>query len=201
MFANPVSILDKVAMLRFSTVVLVAASIYLVDALPGGAPQGACDNLTPSPSAHGTPQANDSPYVIDLTQFDDNNGSFVYVPGRTYTRKILLTIYICMTLCAAPTHLLGRGGERRTDGPNVPVAVRANGRCDGNVCRMEKFRRSALILTTCIQLLMRYVIIDCSIRLARLSGLCGGLHKIARMVITQYSSTVYIGMALVWPAL
>ena len=117
-------------MLRFSTVVLVAASIYLVDALPGGAPQGACDNLTPSPSAHGTPQANDSPYVIDLTQFDDNNGSFVYVPGRTYTRKILLTIYICMTLCAAPTHLLGRGGERGTDGPNVPVAVRANGRCD-----------------------------------------------------------------------
>ena len=80
-------------MFRFSTVVLVAASIYLVDALPGGAPAGACDNLTPSPSAHGTPQASDSPYVIDLTQFGDGSGSLVYTPGKTYTRKIATCLY------------------------------------------------------------------------------------------------------------
>ena len=125
MFANPVSILDKVAMLRFSTVVLVAASIYLVDALPGGAPTGACDNLTPSPSAHGAPQTSVSPYVIDLTQFDDNNGSFVYVPGRTYTRKILLTIVYLYEIVCSPYVSVG--------GTACQLQSALMGRCDGNV--------------------------------------------------------------------
>ena len=91
-------------MFRFSTVVLVAASIYLVDAFPGGAPSGACDNLTPSPSFHGAPQASDSPYVIDLTQFGDGStsGSLVYTPGKTYTRKI--------ATCFIHTFVAGGGG-------------------------------------------------------------------------------------------
>lgn len=70
-------------MLGFSTVVLIAASVCLVDAHPDGAPAEACDTLTPNHNGH-VGQTSEVPYVINLTQFDVGNGSYVYSPGRIY---------------------------------------------------------------------------------------------------------------------
>lgn len=72
-------------MLCLSTVIIVAACAYLADANSAGAPAAACDNLTPN---HGSPQTSEVPYVIDLTPFEDDGGTLVYTPGRTYTCKI-----------------------------------------------------------------------------------------------------------------
>ena len=74
-------------MLGFSTVFLIAASVCLVDAHPDGAPAEACDTLTPNHNGH-VGQTSEVPYVINLTQFDVGNGSYVYSPGRIYARKI-----------------------------------------------------------------------------------------------------------------
>ena len=73
-------------MLRFSSLVLLLAGIYAADALPGGAPLGACDNLTPN-HRDNLPQMAAVPYVINLTQFSDGNGSYQYVPDQIYTGK------------------------------------------------------------------------------------------------------------------
>jgi hypothetical protein len=75
-------------MLRFTNLVLGFATFYLASALPGGAPPEACSTLTPSHSRDGTiffPQTTVVPYEINLSVFDVENGSYVYVPGRTYT--------------------------------------------------------------------------------------------------------------------
>ena len=77
---------EDIIMLFFS-IVLIASGICFADAVSSGAPAAACDNLTPSPSQHGNPQTSEVPYEIDLTQFEDDNGTYVYTPGKTYTRK------------------------------------------------------------------------------------------------------------------
>ena len=79
--------LVSTTMFLLSTVVL-AASIYLAGALPGGAPSTACSNLNPS-AGHGSggAQTDAVPYVFDLSQFDDGNGGYEYTPGQSYTRK------------------------------------------------------------------------------------------------------------------
>ena len=69
-----------------SALLIVIASIYAVDALSSGAPEQACDTLSPDPTAHSNdPQDTPVPYNIDLSAFDDGTGSYVYVPGYTYT--------------------------------------------------------------------------------------------------------------------
>ena len=57
----------------------------LVSGRSSGAPAGACENLTPSPQFHGTPQSSQVPYEVDLSSFmQDGNGRYLYQPGRTY---------------------------------------------------------------------------------------------------------------------
>ena len=60
---------------------------YFANAYPNGAPKEACGTLTPRHASH-TPQLSEVPYVIDLDQFEDN-GSYVYIPEKTYTCKII----------------------------------------------------------------------------------------------------------------
>ena len=87
-------------MLRLSGLVILLAGIYATDAFGSGAPGGACDSLTPNHGGN-APQMTEVPYVIDLMQFSDNNGSYLYIPDQTYTRKKLLyksqrvTLYYC----------------------------------------------------------------------------------------------------------
>ena len=83
----------NVTMLRFSSLVLLLAGIYAADALPGGAPAGACDNLRPSHRGN-APQMTNVPYMINLSQFSVGNDSYQYIPDRTYTRMNLLYKYI-----------------------------------------------------------------------------------------------------------
>ena len=78
-------------MLRFTSLALVVAIFSLTDSLPNGAPETACDSLTPN-HASNTPQISDVPYVIDFGVFDFENGSYVYNPGRTYTCKIPIVL-------------------------------------------------------------------------------------------------------------
>ena len=74
-----------------SVLVLLLVSLYAADALPSGAPAGACASVAPSPGAdaHGsTVQTDPPPYVLDLSVFDVVNGAYQYDPGRTYTRTL-----------------------------------------------------------------------------------------------------------------
>ena len=75
-----------VTMSPASTLVFVLAAVYAADALPGGAPQSACDNLTPSHSGIAA-QTSAVPYSIDLLPFADGSGGYQYTPGTTYTGK------------------------------------------------------------------------------------------------------------------
>ena len=64
--------------------VLLTASLVAVNALPGGAPLGACESLTPG---HGSnPQQGPSPFSIDMSPFG-NESHYYYIPGYQYTRK------------------------------------------------------------------------------------------------------------------
>ena len=68
------------------SVVALLISLCGVYSLPSGAPVAACDNLTPSPSAHGSPQTSAVPYYVFVDPLC-YNGSLTYTPGQTYTRK------------------------------------------------------------------------------------------------------------------
>lgn len=73
---------------------LVMSSIgLLVEGNMLGAPAGACDSLSPNPTAHGAqPQTSDVPYTISLMPFyNANDSSFTYYPGRTYTCKLRIS--------------------------------------------------------------------------------------------------------------
>ena len=77
------------------SIVVVLAVVYTrgTESLPSGAPAAACDNLTPRQNSQGGGHAGPSqsvpvPYLIDLSPFDDNN-TFQYTPGETYTCKDL----------------------------------------------------------------------------------------------------------------
>ena len=63
-----------------------AAMFVVADALPGGAPLAACNNLTPFHS--GTiEQAGDNPWMIDVSSFRNGSG-YYYIPGYTYNGKM-----------------------------------------------------------------------------------------------------------------
>ena len=70
--------------MKFVIALVFAASLCRTLALPGGAPAGACDNLTPQHG--GTPRPNPSSSSIDITSFaaDDGDTSYMYIPGATY---------------------------------------------------------------------------------------------------------------------
>ena len=75
------------------SVVVVLVVLYArgIESLPGGAPAGACDTLTPllNPAGHAQPpQTTTVPYMINLTPFN-NSGSWEYNPGNTYTCKLI----------------------------------------------------------------------------------------------------------------
>ena len=74
-------------------VAIFAAMLFCLavplSALPGGAPEGACENLTPSPSDHGTAlQERDIPYFINQSALPFIDGvGYGYQPGETYICK------------------------------------------------------------------------------------------------------------------
>lgn len=58
---------------------------HLVEALPGGAPQGACATLSPSADQHGAgPQTTAVPYAVNISSMSDGAGGYAYVPGEVY---------------------------------------------------------------------------------------------------------------------
>jgi len=72
-------------------VVLVSSSL-LVQARSSGAPGGACDNLTPSASGHGSViQTTTVPYNVDPSPFLVNTSYLQYYPGMTYTCELRAT--------------------------------------------------------------------------------------------------------------
>ena len=75
--------------LAASVLVLLLACLYAADARPDGAPAGACTTLTPEwPHAANGGQTSAVPYEIDLTMFEDDNGTLQYTPGGAYTRTL-----------------------------------------------------------------------------------------------------------------
>ena len=75
------------------SLILCCAALFTVsNALPGGAPAQACDNLTPGNPPHGVvEQAPPNPWIVDITGFDavENSTTFTYNPGQTYTGEAL----------------------------------------------------------------------------------------------------------------
>ena len=53
---------------------------------PAGAPQAACQSLSPDATQHGAqPQVTDIPYVLNLSTFYEQTlQQFVYTPNATY---------------------------------------------------------------------------------------------------------------------
>ena len=78
------------------SIILCCAALFAVsNALPGGAPLQACDNLIPGASGHGTTeQSGANPWMIDLSDFDFNAtiNMYTYNPGGTYNSK--LKVYV-----------------------------------------------------------------------------------------------------------
>ena len=73
-------------------VLVLSATLVALQGRPDGAPLAACDNLT---LGHGVaPQTSESPFTINMTQFEDPSDSsqYWYTPGMIYTRKSLLTL-------------------------------------------------------------------------------------------------------------
>lgn len=67
-------------------------SMEYVEGLSSGAPEEACETLSPSPAAHGAaPQETPVPYQVVLESLDDGTGSFSYAPGESYTCKKIAT--------------------------------------------------------------------------------------------------------------
>ena len=84
-----------VNMKKLSSVILIVllALLYArgVESFPTGGPSAACDDLTPRPqgssAGHVDPaQPTPLPYIFNITPFDDN-GTYQYTPGQTYTCK------------------------------------------------------------------------------------------------------------------
>lgn len=75
------------------SIILCCAALFAVsNALPGGAPIQACNNLIPGNPPHGVvEQATPNPWIVDITGFDavENSTTFTYNPGQTYTGKQL----------------------------------------------------------------------------------------------------------------
>ena len=59
---------------------------------PSGAPETACQTLTPDTTSHGAqPQATNIPYVLNLSAFyDQATDLMVYTPGRVYNSKCVV---------------------------------------------------------------------------------------------------------------
>ena len=71
--------------LAVAAVIMMCAGYTL--ARSTGAPAAACVDLTPQ---HGSsPQSNPSTYVVNLAAFGANESQYAYIPGNTYTSKIL----------------------------------------------------------------------------------------------------------------
>ena len=73
------------------SIILCCAALFAVsNALPGGAPAQACNNLIPGNPPHGVvEQATPNPWMIDLSDFDFNDtiNMYTYNPGGTYNSK------------------------------------------------------------------------------------------------------------------
>lgn len=71
-------------------------SMEYAEGLSSGAPEEACETLSPAPAAHGAaPQETPVPYQVVLESLDDGTGSFSYAPGESYTcKKINVVSYM-----------------------------------------------------------------------------------------------------------
>ena len=81
--------MSKAAVLEFALILLYAAGVRC---FPGGAPSDACTTLSPNPTFHGAdPQpASTIPYMLDgFDEFEQDDGTFGYEPGRTYRCKFV----------------------------------------------------------------------------------------------------------------
>ena len=59
---------------------------------PSGAPETACQTLTPNTTSHGAqPQATNIPYVLNLSAlYDQATDQMVYTPDRVYNSKCVV---------------------------------------------------------------------------------------------------------------
>ena len=73
-------------------VLFVSVSLVAVHGRSTGAPADACDSLTPG---HGGSSMSNSPFQINMDQFEDplSSGEYFYTPGQTYTRESLLYMH------------------------------------------------------------------------------------------------------------
>ena len=75
-----------------SAIVLLLCSVVVpLDALPGGAPLGACQSLTPSHTG-ATSRPNPGPTMLNLASFMDASGTLTYIPGETYEGKSVVSV-------------------------------------------------------------------------------------------------------------
>ena len=72
-------------MYYFTILALCVATFSLTNSYNDGAPGEACATLRPKHGANSS-QTSEVPYLIDLSVFDFENNSYVYNPGRMYTR-------------------------------------------------------------------------------------------------------------------
>ena len=83
------------------SIFLCCAAIFAVaTALPTGAPAAVCDTLTPAgPHADGiVEQPTLNPWTIDICDFDEIMGFYMYTPGATYNSKLIVCLKECVVL-------------------------------------------------------------------------------------------------------
>ena len=69
-----------------ATLLLFAVAVC-VQSLPNGAPAAACAAIAPQHGGSSLPIGN-SPFMLDISAFDDGAGQFIYNPGVTYPSKM-----------------------------------------------------------------------------------------------------------------
>ena len=85
------------------SILLCCAALFAVStALPTGAPDVTCDNLTPNGPhvANGVmEQPSPNPWTIDVCDFDEIMGFYTYTPGMTYNSKLVVYLMKSTFVC------------------------------------------------------------------------------------------------------
>ena len=61
---------------------VILTCIYEVNSYPTGAPINACGDIMPNHSSNAASDNNNIPYLVNLDDFEDSNGT--YIPGMSY---------------------------------------------------------------------------------------------------------------------
>ena len=73
------------------SVLLCCAAIFVVStALPTGAPEQACLDLIPRGPHGNMEQPDPNPWTIDICDFEEIMGFYMYTPGATYNSKLII---------------------------------------------------------------------------------------------------------------